>query len=124
MQRFYSHLGLSKPANWRGLYKAYCMEKIYLFNTEQITFITSKYGAAPASSRQFKYRYLEPLRFWNSDVSFVEKKYSTEKYGVEIKKNDGSVHFIDTKGKNSDEIFKLVLEKTEGRKVPISIPPQ
>ncbi|EFA84368.1 hypothetical protein PPL_03446 [Heterostelium album PN500] len=122
MQRFYKVLDLPKPKQYSALYKAYCMQKIYLYNTEKITFITSKYGKDVTGSRMFKYTYLEPFKYWNSDVQFEEKKMISGEPGVEIKKVDGTVHFIAGRGKTADQLITEVLEKADGKKINVNIP--
>eukprot|EP01133_Synstelium_polycarpum_P002668 gene2668-3083_t len=115
-------MGLSRPADWKSLYKAYCMEKTYLYNTDKITFLTSKSGQGVTGSRLFKQQYLEIFRYWNNDVSFAEKKMINGTVGVEVTKKDGTVHFIEGRGRTKEDIYVEVMEKAEGVKVPVNIP--
>ncbi|GAM18695.1 hypothetical protein SAMD00019534_018700 [Acytostelium subglobosum LB1] len=122
MQKFYVAMGEKHPKQWLDLYKYYCAQKVYLYNTEKVTFITSKNGKDVTGARQFKYQFLEPFRYWNSDVAFEEKKMISGTSGVEIQKADGTTHFVEGRGKTAEQILEEVLQRAEGRRISVNIP--
>ncbi|KYQ88425.1 hypothetical protein DLAC_11843 [Tieghemostelium lacteum] len=122
MKRFYDILGLKKPQNFRQLLKAYCHEKVYLYDAKQITFCTSKTGQGNTGSRIFKYQYLEPFQFWNKEVSFKTIKLNNGNPYVEVETLSGEIHKIDTKNINATEILNKVLQVSKGKKISVNIP--
>ncbi|KAK5582362.1 hypothetical protein RB653_003945 [Dictyostelium firmibasis] len=122
MQRFYSYLNIAKPKTHTELLKAFSMQKIYLYNAKKITFVTSKSGSGGSGARVFKYKYLEPFQFWNSDLHLEHLKKTKCEPHVIVENLDGTIHNINANSKNSEEILEEVLNATNGKKINVNIP--
>ncbi|KAF2068166.1 hypothetical protein CYY_010508 [Polysphondylium violaceum] len=122
MRKFFEVVGLPKPKNYRDLLKAYSMEKIYLYDAQQVSIVTSKSGEGNSGARFFKYRYMEPFQFWNKDVSFKHIKLNNGSPYVEIQTKSGETHKIETKSLNADQILEKVLAASQGKKINVNIP--
>ncbi|KAM9953552.1 hypothetical protein ACTFIR_008627 [Dictyostelium discoideum] len=122
MQKFYKFLNIEKPMNHSELLKAFSMQKIYLHDAKKITILTSKKGDGLTSARIFKYKFLEPIIFWNNDIHFEhQKKIDTEPH-VLVENLNGSEHTIPTKSKDADQILEEILRVTNGKRVDVNIP--
>ncbi|EAL61105.1 hypothetical protein DDB_G0292604 [Dictyostelium discoideum AX4] len=122
MQRFYKFLNIEKPMNHSELLKAFSMQKIYLHDAKKVTILTSKKGGGLSAPRIFKYKFLEPIIFWNKDVHFeYQKKFDTEPR-VLVENLNGSEHTIPINSKNADQILEEILRATNGKRVDVNIP--
>ncbi|KAM9987523.1 hypothetical protein ACTFIZ_005279 [Dictyostelium cf. discoideum] len=122
MQKFYKYLNIEKPMNHSDLLKAFSMQKIYLYDAKKITILTSKKGDGSTSTRIFKYKFLEPIIFWNNDLHLEHQKKNDVEPHVVVENLDGTAHTISTNSKNADEILEEVLRVTKGKRVDVNIP--
>ncbi|KAM9990011.1 hypothetical protein ACTFIY_006048 [Dictyostelium cf. discoideum] len=122
MQKFYNYLNIEKPMNHSDLLKAFSMQKIYLYDAKKITILTSKKGSGSSSTRIFKYKFLEPIIFWNNDLHLEHLKKDSAEPHVLVENLNGSSHTIPTDSKNADEILEEILRVTNGKRVDVNIP--
>ncbi|KAN0050268.1 hypothetical protein ACTA71_003380 [Dictyostelium dimigraforme] len=122
MQKFHSFLNIAKPKTHTDLLKAYSMQKVYLYNAKKITILTSKSGVDSTGARIFKYKFLEPIIFWNSDLHLEHQKKENAESQIFVENFDGTNHSIPTRSKDADQILDEVLKVTNGKRVNVNIP--
>ncbi|KAN0032312.1 hypothetical protein ACTFIV_006194 [Dictyostelium citrinum] len=122
MQKFYNFLNIAKPKTHTDLLKAFSMQKIYLYDAKKITILTSKSGVNSTGARVFKYKFLEPIIFWNNDLQLEHQKKDNVESTVLVENFNGTQHTIPTNSKNADQILEEVLKVTNGKRVNVNIP--